>query len=287
MSTPPDAVAVVLPVHNAADRVGPVVAGWAAYLRTTGRDYAIVVVDDGSTDGTPEAVDKLRGSTPHLTLLRHDARRGYGACLRTALPACPHPLLFATAADYPYTPADLGKLLKRIGETADVYGEQVPIRAVSGTRTGRPVPLPWRAVGGVYRVFCRVALGVTPDRLPGWLGFREHLRSWWVWLLMGVPLTDVNSAFKLYRRADLDRFPIQSDGDFVHAEIFAKLTFLTSVVAEEQLTPSPAAGPPTWWADFWRVFRDARFHPALPDLSQPPAPPPAAEPVPTAPPPPA
>jgi hypothetical protein len=89
---------------------------------------------------------------------------------------------------------------------------------------------------------------------------------------MGVPLTDIHSGFKLFRRSLFDRFPLQSDGDFAHAEIFAKLTFLTVLVAEESLTPKPDPVPPAEWSDFWKVLNDSQFRPALPDLSRPPAP---------------
>ena len=81
---------------------------------------------------------------------------------------------------------------------------------------------------------------------------------------MGVPLTDVNSAFKLIRRPLLDRFPLQSDGDFVHAEIFAKLTFLSCLVAEVPLSPKPDVISPSNWNEFAMVLKDAHFHPAIP-----------------------
>jgi hypothetical protein len=55
----------------------------------------------------------------------------------------------------------------------------------------------------------------------------------------GVPLADVNSCFKLFRTDFLKRFPIQSDGDFVHTELVAKATFLTSIMDEVPLTPRP------------------------------------------------
>ena len=76
---------------------------------------------------------------------------------------------------------------------------------------------------------------------PPWHGgaaFRHRLRARWIY---GVPLADVNSCFKLFRTAFLKRFPIQSDGDFVHTELVAKATFLTSIMDEVPLTPKPDA----------------------------------------------
>lgn len=269
-NAPPDPVTLILPVRNAADRIAAALADWSKYLQTElGRGYDLVVIDDGSTDDTPSLLDGLVPTIPHLRVLKYPQPKGFGACLRTALAGPTHPVVAYTSLDYPYTPADLSKLLAQIGKVVAVLDGSRVIEAVSGCRTGRPVPLPWRVVEGAYRVFARVALGLPRERLQGWLGFRDHFRSWWLWLVMGVPLADVNSAFKVFRRSVFDRFPIQSDGDFVHAEIFAKITFLSMLVAEEPLSPQPAIAPRTGWTDFWAVLKDARFHTPLPDLTRP------------------
>jgi glycosyltransferase involved in cell wall biosynthesis len=274
----PDAVTVILPVHNAADRVRACVAEWYAYLGKIGRESTLVVVDDGSTDDTPAALRDLSSSFPKLIVITHDTHRGYGASLRSAVGVVSTPLLCYADVDPAYKSHDLGMLLKRIEEPADVYGTQKLPDAASGCRVGQPVPAMWRRVGWCYRWFCRLALGVPLEPLPGWLGFKEHARGWVVWVVMGVPLLDVNSRFKVIRRAMLDKFPIQSDSDFVHAELFGKLTFLASVVAEEPLTPSTTPVVASWWGDFWRAFSNVQFHPQLPDLRSPPAPPPEVPP---------
>jgi hypothetical protein len=79
--------------------------------------------------------------------------------------------------------------------------------------------------------------------------------------VFGVPLVDVNSAFKLYRTAFLKRVPIQSDGAFVHTELVAKATFLTSIMDEVPLTQKPDPFPPLGplAADRRRVFRNPEF----------------------------
>jgi glycosyltransferase involved in cell wall biosynthesis len=266
----PEPVTIVIPVHNGADKLEPALRAWSEFLQTQlGRGYDLVVIDDGSTDKTPTILEQLVGSIPNLRLLKHDRRRGYGAALRTALAEPTHPILCYTAVDYPYTPSDLTKLLKRLGESVPVYDVHRTVEAVSGCRTGRPVPAVWKLVGRGYRLFLRVALGIAPPPLDGWLGFQEHFRSWVLWLVMGVPLVDVRAAFKVFRRSVFDRFPLQSDSDFVHAEIFAKLTFLSVLVAEEPLTPKPDETPATEWADFWTVFKDAQFHSPPPAVSTP------------------
>lgn len=252
-------VTVAIPVRDAAGVIGAAVGVWLDALTKLGREFELILLDDGSTDGTADRADALARRRAHVRVLRHDTPRGFGASLRTALADARHPLFFYTALDYPYTPADLGKLLDRIGDVDPVFGR--PLDLVSGCRTGRPVPPAWRAVGVAYRLFCRVALGLRPEPLAGWLGFRQHLRSWVGWVLLGAPLVDVDGAFKLFRRSALDRFPIQSDGGFAHAELIAKATFTSCLMDELPLTPNPAAIPHVSWDEFGKVFRNARFYP--------------------------
>ena len=98
--------------------------------------------------------------------------------------------------------------------------------------------------GRAWRLFWRLFAGIPAhDPLPwhGWPSYRYRVLTRWVY---GVPLADVNSCFKLYRTAFLKRVPIQSDGDFVHTELVAKATFLTSIMDEVPLTPKPDALPP-------------------------------------------
>ncbi|MCE9562422.1 MAG: glycosyltransferase family 2 protein [Planctomycetes bacterium] len=279
MSKPLDAVTVVIPVHNVADRLDRI-AGWRLTMeKSSGRGFEIIVVDDGSTDDTS---GQLAKKEPRTRILRHDTRKGFGACLRTALPEAKHPLFFYTALDYPYTPSDVRPFFDRIELKDEFLGKTADL--ISGCRTGLPTPLLPQVTNLVWRYFWRVFAGMPiPNASPwhGWSEFWYRTRVSWIY---GVPLTDVNSCFKLFRTAFLRRFPIQSDGDFVHTELVAKATFLTSIMDEVPLTPKPDPVPAigSISADSRRVFRHPQFAiptPQTPVVETPVSPTPAPVPL--------
>jgi glycosyltransferase involved in cell wall biosynthesis len=236
MVKPADAVTIVVPVRNAAGRLASIPA-YGEVVGKLGRAVEILVVDDGSIDGTLAAAEQLANRHPYLRVLRHETPRGYGACIRTALSETTHPLFFYTALDYPYTPGNLRLLLERIDVRDDILGKQPDL--ISGCRTGLPTPAVVKWLGRGWRLFWRIFAGMPIQEPPPWHGWREfcyRLKAKWIY---GVPLADVNSCFKLFRTAFLKRFPIQSNGDLVHTELVAKATFLTSIMDEVLLTPKP------------------------------------------------
>ena len=151
-------LSVVLVARNAEADVADVLAGWFAVLDGLGRDYELLLIDDGSTDATAARAEALVAQQPRLKVLRHEERRGFGAALRTGITAARHPLLFWSTCDRQYQPEELKQLLNEIDK----------VDMVTGYRVSRPVPLPLRCLGFVYRLLVRVLFGVSLEPRHGW-----------------------------------------------------------------------------------------------------------------------
>jgi glycosyltransferase involved in cell wall biosynthesis len=262
----PDAaegLTVILPVFHEEKALGKAVAGWLHTLDSLNRPYELLIVDDASQDATKSQADVLATRNIRIKVLTHPERKGYGACLRTALAASTNPLVFYTSTDHSWQPSDLPRMLKSLDVRDEYTGKQVEL--VNGHRRGTVWPPKRLWLNRIYRGFVRVAFGHSPEPRKGWLGASES-RYWWKCrLLFGLRVGDINSKFKLFRRSVLDRMEIQSDGEFVHAEILAKANFLGCMMDEVVLAdrdPPPPA--PDVRAEMWRVFHNPKFRSPVP-----------------------
>lgn len=161
------AVTVVIPAFNEADHVADEIHAVRAVMERTGWHYEIVVVDDGSQDGTGE-----RAAAAGVRVLRHPKNRGYGAALKRGVAAARHDWILITDADGTYPAESIPALLAR----AD--GNDM----VVGARTGKTVKIPF-------------------VRKPA----KAFLR-WLASYLAGQKLPDLNSGMRLMRRDLIERY---------------------------------------------------------------------------------
>ena len=100
------AVSVVVPAYNEAEAIGPVMADLHAALKNRGLEFEILVVDDGSSDGTSKAVNPA-----HARMISHPTNGGYGRALLTGIEAAKHDWVLMIDADGSYPPSEILKLL--------------------------------------------------------------------------------------------------------------------------------------------------------------------------------
>ncbi len=150
----------------------------------------IIIVDDGSTDGTRQLLAEL-GSRAKVVL--HERNRGKGAALRTALKHASGDFVIIQDADLEYDPADypmmLGPLLD--GRAEAVYGS--------------------RFLGGPHRV------------LFFWHYFGNLMFTLLTNVLYDINLTDMGTCYKAFVTARLKEIPLNSERFGIEAELTAKI----------------------------------------------------------------
>ena len=110
-------VSVVVPVHNEAENIGPLLNEICHALAGIVR-FELVVVDDKSTDDTLARLDACAESMPELRIIRHDRNAGQSTALRTGVHFARAPLVATLDGDGQNDPADIPALLARYREAA-------------------------------------------------------------------------------------------------------------------------------------------------------------------------
>lgn len=166
---------IVVPAYNEEAGIAETIERIRTGLDGSGRDYEILVVNDGSTDRTGEVIASLEGST----CVEHPHNRGYGAALKTGIEAARHDLIVITDADGSYPVDQIPKLVDLCQD----------VDMVVGARTGQNVQ--YSKLRSIPKVFLvRFAEWITRRKIP-----------------------DLNSGLRVFRRDVARRFSgILSDG---------------------------------------------------------------------------
>jgi glycosyltransferase involved in cell wall biosynthesis len=122
-------VSVVVPVKDEAANVGPLAREIAAAL-DPGKPHEIIFVDDGSADGTGDALMALKHEIPALRVLRHSRNLGQSRSLWTGVKAARGDVIVTLDGDGQNDPADIPKLLR-------ILDAEAGVGLVSGVRTRR------------------------------------------------------------------------------------------------------------------------------------------------------
>jgi len=170
-------VSVVIPVYNEVSTIREIVAR----VQAVDLDKEIIIVDDGSTDGTRELLQEITLSQENIRVIYHDRNQGKGAALRTGFEGATGDIVIVQDADLEYDPREYPILLEPIldGRADVVYGS--------------------RFLGGPHRV----------------LFFWHYLGNKFLTLLSNavtnLNLTDMETCYKVFKREVLAGMNLKSN----------------------------------------------------------------------------
>jgi glycosyltransferase involved in cell wall biosynthesis len=212
-------LSVIVPVYNEARTIGAVIDRLLSIPLPVPRE--IIVINDGSRDGTRVVLDSYGPRHPELTVLHHEVNRGKGAAVRLGFTRARGSIVAIQDADLELDPAQLSDLVAPLlaNDCDVVYGSRF-LNASSRA--------PW---------LTRVANGVLTATTN---------------LLFGSRLTDMETCYKVMRTEIARRLPLTADRFDIEPEITAELLLAGHRIAERPVTFSPrsrAAGKKIGWAD--------------------------------------
>jgi glycosyltransferase involved in cell wall biosynthesis len=159
-------VSVMVPAKDEAENLAEFVRQCAEALPTMGVPFEVVVVDDGSRDGTADVLAPLEAAHPWLRRVTHRRQRGIADALRSATDASTGDILVFYPADLQYLPADIPALVAPIlANDADI---------VTGTRQGHYEKA---FVSSVYNALSRRLFGVRVADLNGVKAYRREVMA--------------------------------------------------------------------------------------------------------------
>src|ERR1043166_7573297 len=197
-------ISIFFPAFNDEPTIGELVRNALAILPTFTDDYEVLVINDGSTDGTAAVVNELSRRDAHVRPIHHQANRGYGGALQSGFENATKEFVFYTDGDGQYDVRELARLLPLMKPGVDV---------VNGYKSKRADSLHRVIIGKIYNRTAR--------------------------LLFRLPIRDVDCDFRLIRRKALQSIGKISTSGAACLEMIRKLKANGAVFAEIEVSHYP------------------------------------------------
>ena len=192
MTIPPSSrqpgLSIFFPAYNDGGTIASLVIRAVQVANRLTPDFEVIVVNDGSTDGTAEIANELANTYPTVRVIHHAGNRGYGGALRTGFAAATRELIAYTDGDAQYDPVEFEVLWKRLTPEVDM---------VTGYKISRSDPWHRIVIGRIYHYTVK--------------------------LMFGLRVRDVDCDFRLMRREIFDRVGLERDSGVICLEMMRKV----------------------------------------------------------------
>ena len=219
---PAKGLSIFFPAYNDSGTIASLVITALRTARTLTPDHEVIVVNDGSADGTAEILEELASIYPQVRIVTHEKNRGYGGALRSGFASATRELVFYTDGDAQYDPAEMEALWRRFGSDVDL---------VNGYKISRSDPLHRIMIGRIY----------------------HHM----VKTLFRLTVRDVDCDFRLMRRSIFDTVHLEKDSGVICLEMMKKITDGGFRIAEVPVHHYHRAYGKSQFFNFRRLYRTA------------------------------
>ncbi len=216
---------IFFPVLNDAESISELVTKADKVARIVSHRYEIIVINDGSTDKTPEVLCALSAKFDKLRIISHKKNRGYGVALRSGFTHANFDWVFYTDGDGQYDPLELLELVEAWNPQLDV---------INGFKLRRHDPFIRRFIGGLYNIISHV----------------EYT----------LPVSDVQCDFRLIRRSILKRIAMVSTSGLICLELIVKLQEAGARFAEVGVHHYPRVHGQSQFFKLQNILRTLREH---------------------------
>ncbi len=224
-------ITIIIPSYNEAETVGLVIKKLDE-LCFDNISKEILIVNDGSTDGTKEILERLKGGGLDFRVVSHKKNTGKGAAIRTGFKYASGDIIVIQDADLEYNPDDIKKLLIPLlqKESSVVYGSRFKMKP--------PV------------LYNRYYAG-------------NKILSWLISVLYRQKITDSYTGYKLFLNNVLNTLKLKSDGFEIEAEITCQLIKKGYKILELPISYQPRTideGKKISWQDglkgLWTILKN-------------------------------
>ena len=219
---PGTGLSIFFPAYNDSGTIASLVITALRTARRLTTNHEVIVVNDGSADGTAEILEELASIYPQVRIVTHEKNRGYGGALRSGFATATRELVFYTDGDAQYDPAEMEALWRRFDQNVDL---------VNGYKISRSDPLHRIIIGRVY----------------------HHL----VKTLFRLTVRDVDCDFRMMRRSIFDKVQLDKNSGVICLEMMKKITDGGFRIAEVPVHHYHRAYGKSQFFNFRRLYRTA------------------------------